>query len=326
LPRADVVVTMTDPPLLLLLGVILKWTRKTRLVHWAQDLYPEVAEELGVLSKGGKLASLCRRCSTWGLRQHQSIIAIGRCMKKRLVQRGLPMDLIHIIPNWTPAAQPIDHPANPWRRDNRLEGRFVVMYSGNFGLAHSFAAVIVAAAQLGVLRPEILFLFVGAGPRLAWVKQHVETLKLGNVRFLPPQPLERLAQTLSAADLHLVSMRQNLCGLVVPSKVYGALAAGRACVFLGPKESEAARIIEQYQCGSVIDSCDGNGLARCLAAWAANPGRLRSGGENARQAAEHFTLSGAAESFREILCQTACSNAFVEREIVPQQIPNKTQT
>jgi colanic acid biosynthesis glycosyl transferase WcaI len=301
LPASDVVVTMSDPPLLLVLGPLLKWIKGSRLVHWAQDLYPEVAEELGVLAKAGWLANICRRISTWALRRHHRIIAVGRCMKERLRQRGLQEEAINVLPNWASAVHSVPHAANPFRNEHGLEGRFVVMYSGNLGLAHPFEAILEAAARIQLLRPEVLFLFVGAGQRLQWVKQQVAALRLGNVRFLPVQPADKLAPTLSAADLHLASMLPNLCGLVVPSKVYGVLAAGRPCVFLGPKESEVARIIEAHQCGSVIESIDGGVLSQCIISWVGNGARLQAAGQRGAQVAKDYTLTRAACSFRETI-------------------------
>jgi glycosyltransferase involved in cell wall biosynthesis len=317
LPASDVVITMSDPPLLLVLGPLLKWMKGGRLIHWAQDLYPEVAEELGVLTKGGWLARFCRCLSTWALRQHDHVIAVGRCMKERLRQRGLHEEGISVLPNWAAAVHAIAHADNPFRSEHGLKGRFVVMYSGNLGLAHPVEAILEAAAMIQSLRPEVLFLFVGAGPRLGWVKHRAEALRLNNVQFLPAQPIQKLAQTLSAGDLHLASMLPNLCGLVVPSKVYGVLAAGRPCVFLGPKESEVARIIEAYQCGSVIESVDGEALTRCVIEWAADRARLEAAGQRSAKVAKCFTLTGAVLSFREILDRTApASPAAAGRKIM----------
>lgn len=322
LARADVVVTMTDPPLLVLLGPLLKWTKASRLVHWAQDLYPEVAEELGVLRKGGGLAKLCTGLSTWAARRHDRIIAVGRCMKQRLVGRGLPQETIHVVPNWAGAVNPMETAANPFRREHDLEGRFVVMYSGNLGLAHPFEAILEAATQLQSTNPGIVIVMVGGGPRLESVKRAASERSLDNVRFLPPQPAERLAQSLGAADLHLVSMRDELCGLVVPSKIYGVLAAGRPCVFLGPKESEAARLLEEFQCGAVINPADGAALSRCLVGWASDAERVREAGQRAREASAHFNTRRAAQALHEILLQAARA----ETGFALQQTASRTQT
>lgn len=300
LPRADVVVTLTDPPLLAVLGPLLRWRHGGRLVHWAQDLYPEVAGELGVLRSGGLPARLLRWLSTWALRRHDSVIAVGRCMRQRLEARGLPGESIDVIPNWAvqaAGAPPADAIA-AFRAEHGLGGRRVVMYSGNFGLAHPFEPVVEAARILEQRQPRVLFLFVGGGSRLQWLKDRAAGLS--NVRFLPFQPVERLAASLGAADLHLASMHESACGLVVPSKVYGILAAGRPCVFIGPKTSEAARLIEENRCGEVVSPPDPAVLADVLQRWS-DPARLAQGQAAAAALAPRLGLDAVLPRFRAIL-------------------------
>jgi colanic acid biosynthesis glycosyl transferase WcaI len=314
LPRADVVVTLTDPPLLAVLGPALKWLKGSRLVHWAQDLYPEVAEALGVLRPGGVLARLCRGLSTWALRQHDVIIAVGRCMKQRLCARGLAPERVWVIPNWAPATVQAADPSagQTFRKQHGLEDRFVVMYSGNLGLAHPFEAVLDAAQLLRDLRPQIVFVVIGSGPRLAWVQHQAAARQLTNVRFLPPQPREDLAASLGAADLHLVTMHPALTGLVVPSKVYGALAAGRPCLFLGPAESEVAQLIQQFNCGEVLPAATGAVLADRILAWANAPARRQAVARQARAAAQTSQLSTAVAAFLSVFNTLQHQAAYAE--------------
>jgi putative colanic acid biosynthesis glycosyltransferase WcaI len=305
LPRPDVLVTLTDPPLQLVLGPLLQLWKKCRLLHWAQDLYPELAEEIGVTPKNGWLAGILRRLSSWALRRSDFVVAVGRCMRERMIGRGVRPDQVSVIPNWAPEG--VLGPGKngsgdlDFRKEQRWENRFVIMYSGNLGLAHRFEAIIEAAALLQERLPEALFAFVGEGPRLNWVQTEVANRKLSNVTFLPSQARERLGQTLSAADVHLASMRESLLGLVVPSKVYGVLAAGRPCVFLGPKGSEVSRVIRQYDCGSVLASTDGPALAACLTEWFFDLNRHEAAGQRARAAAAQHTLDHAAEQFSSLL-------------------------
>ncbi len=302
LPRADVVVTLTDPPLQLVLGPVLKCFKRCRLVHWAQDIYPDLAERLGVIKSGGFTARGLRRLAVCALRRYDRIVAVGRCMNQRLLERGLQPSTIALIGNWADAAElhPVAPAANPFREEHGLVDRFVVMYSGNLGLAHPFEAMLDAAALLQKELPRALFLFVGEGPRLPSVRSEAEARKLGNVRFLPPQPREKLAFSLGAADLHLASMREELCGLVVPSKVYTALAAGRPCVFLGPPESEVAQIISSHGCGSVVPAASGRALADCLMHWAGQPEALAAAGARAGQFAREHGLAEAAGEFHRL--------------------------
>ena len=312
LPRADVIITMTDPPLLLVLGAVLKTLKGSRHVHWAQDIYPELAEEMDVLPKDGMVARTLRWISTAGLRHADRVIAVGRCMKARLVQRGLSPSAIEVIPNWGHGPDELEaktRASNPFRIEHGLGDRFVIMYSGNLGLAHPFKAMLDAAERLQATHPQMLFLFVGNGPRLPWVREQVTQRTLENVRFLPFQPREKLAQSLAAADLHLASMLHELCGLVVPSKVYGVLSAGRPCVFLGPEESEAAQFILQNGCGSVLAKATGARLASCLSQWAGDGVMLRETCDRVEAMAGRVSLAAAVRAFSETLAKVGGSNS-----------------
>ena len=284
LPRPDVIVTMTDPPLHLTLGPVLKRYHRCRLVHWAQDLYPEVAEELGVLPRNGLAARLLRTFSSWGLRSCDAVIAIGECMRQRLLNRKLNPAAVEMIPNWALSAVEATAPeVDDFRRQHGLMNRFIVMYSGNFGLAHTFGALLEAAREIESRLPEVCFVFVGDGSTLDQVK--MASRDRNNVRFLPMQPQGGLATSLGSADIHVATMRDEVVGLVVPSKVYGVLAAGKPCVFIGPRESEAARLIDRFHCGATFAPTDGPGVARWIAEAATDPKILQALRAAARRAA-----------------------------------------
>jgi glycosyltransferase involved in cell wall biosynthesis len=286
IPSPDVIVTKTDPPMLKVLGPLLTRLTGARSVHWAQDLYPEVAAGVGVLEAEGLVGRVMRRLSTWALHDHDHTVAVGRCMKNRLVtDRGLPEEQVSVIPNWPPSAvTPVSHDENAFRAEQGLTDRFVVMYSGNMGLAHPFNAVLDAAERLTDERPDVLFLFVGDGPRKEALQSQVKQRGLANVRFLPFQPRERLAESLSAADLHLVTMTPALEGLVVPSKLYGALGAGRPVLFLGPSGSEAAQVVQAQDCGTVLPHSSGPALAEAIRRWHGDPSRWTAASERAARA------------------------------------------
>ena len=303
LPRVDWIVLMTDPPLLLVMGPLLAWCKGARLVHWAQDLYPELAEETGVLKRNGLVARSLRAASTWAMRRCTVVIAVGRCMQHRLTQRRLDPARLQHMANWAP--QPVAWPSpqerEAFRKANGLIDRFVVMYSGNFGLAHSFDAILDAAQALGRSEPQITFLLAGHGPRRDWVEQEARRRKLANILFLPFQAKENLYTCLGAADLHLATMRTELCGLVVPSKVYGILAAGCPCVFLGPRASEAAQLIESCDCGSVLENASGAELARCVAGWARDASRLSLAAERCQELRGDLLVGPVVEEFQHLL-------------------------
>lgn len=287
----DVVVTMTDPPLQQALALAVP----APAVHWAQDIYPELAVALGVLP--GWAAAPLRRLSSFCLRRHARVVVIGTCMADRLAARGVDRAALAVIPNWADTAR-VRPVGGNFRTRHGLGAGPLVMYSGNLGLAHPFGDMLDAAESL----PDVRFVFVGDGPRLAWVQAQVGERGLANVSFLPFQPADELAASLSAADLHLASMEPALCGLVVPSKVYGVMAAGRPCLFLGPAESEAARALAAHDAG---ESVAPGALAATIRAWLDDPPRCRAAGARARAAAEAWGAGPAAEAFAVVLDDAA---------------------
>jgi glycosyltransferase involved in cell wall biosynthesis len=284
LPRADLVVTKTDPPMLLVIGPLLKLLKGSKTIHWAQDLYPEVAEELGVFCKGGTVAGILRMISTLSMRNHDLTLAVGRCMQERLVERGIPLEQIRIVLNAGVDREivPVPQDRNEFRKTHGLDGMFVVMYSGNMGRAHDFEAVLKAARRLQDQgEGAVLFMFVGNGPGETLLKQEAERSGLRNIRFLPPVATESLSESLSAGDLHLVTMKSEMSGLVVPSKFYGVMASGRPCLFIGPEDSEVARMIRERSVGRVIPPEDGDALASEILMYLADPEMLKQEGERA---------------------------------------------
>ncbi|MDB6054657.1 MAG: glycosyltransferase WbuB [Verrucomicrobiales bacterium] len=297
-PRHDLVVTLTDPPLHLVLGPFLKWFKKTKIVHWAQDIYPEIAEELGVLRKGGLVANLLRFVSAFSLRRYEAVVTVGRCMKKRLESRRIPVSRITVIPNWpleSSSSQSDPAGASEFRACHNLNGKFVVMYSGNFGLAHPFEAIVQAVREIAKT-PLIHFVFLGGGPRYEWVREQCRGM--ANATFLPYQPIKNLNASLGAADIHLACMEQNLEGLVVPSKIYGIMAAAKPCLFLGPAGSEAAQLIHELNCGWNLEMAQFSQLAPILTKLACNPEPLIAMGQRGYQyTVTHGSTCAAAQFF-----------------------------
>jgi len=259
LGKVDAVVSMTDPPMQVA-AVALASCRAKKKIHWAQDVYPELAEELGVIPRGGLLARVLRSISTWALRRQDEVVAVGRCMRERLVRRGVDAGKIEVIPNWSSVGVVSAAEVQAMRERLGWNGKFIALYSGNIGLAHDFETLVGAAKLLE--GGGVQMVFAGEGPRLAQVRR--DTAGLAHVGFLPPQPKEHLSSFLAAADLHLVCVRSGLEGLVVPSKAYGILAAGRPIFYVGGAGSEVAGVIAESGCGVVIPNGDAVGLAEAI--------------------------------------------------------------
>lgn len=297
LPRQDVVVTMTDPPLLALSGPMLAAWHRAAAIHWCQDLYPDLLPALGVATPV-RLAGLLARWMRRALRAHDGVVAIGRCMGERLARSGVDAARITVLPNWPdPAIRQDADAAALVRRGLGLDGRFVVTYAGNFGLAHPLDAVVDAAASLERDCPDVMFLMVGDGRGHGAAVARAAAIGLTNLLTLPFQPTERIGAVLGAADLHLVTMKASAEGMLVPCKATGALAAHRPCLFLGPAGSEAARRIRERRCGMVLEPGDAAGLATAIAAYRNDPRRLAEEGRRAGLAAAEWTADAAAERF-----------------------------
>ncbi len=284
LPKTDVCVALTTPPFIGLIGAMCSRLRRTRLVLWTMDLYPEIAVALGVLQPDRAPHRLFARLSRRLYRRAAKIVSLGEVMTGRLIDAGAPPDNILTAHNWVPgeSVRPVRSNDSAIRRAWGLGDEFALMYSGNLGLGHDLDTVLLAMAELEDDLP-IRGLFVGAGRGLEPLRAQAARLGLTNVDFHPPRPLEQLSDTLAAGDAHVVSQRPGTEGLIVPSKLYGALAAARPVLFIGPDATEAADIIRSARAGLVVPPGDRGRLADAIRMLASDD-RLRAEmGDNGRR-------------------------------------------
>lgn len=302
LGRGDTVVAKTDPPLLSIVAMIAARIKRAALVNWLQDLFPEVASELGANPLPRWLDALLRRLRDASLRAARVNVVLGSRMCELLESRGIPRSKLRVIENWADLiAEPVPPAASVLRSSLELGGKFVVAYSGNLGRAHEFDTLLGAATLLMSQR-DIVFLMIGGGAGMPLLKRAVLQQGLDNFRFLNYQPRSALADSLGAADVHLVSLRPSLEGLIVPSKFYGILAAARPVIFVGDPDGELARIILPADIGGVVRAGDAAELARQIAALKADPRRGQAMGDNgARLYAQRYGLERALTSWSEII-------------------------
>lgn len=279
LRRGDVVVAKTDPPLVSLVVGLAARLRGARLVNWLQDVFPEVAVALGEPRLPGWFARALVAARDASLRMAAANVAIGERMAARL-RPAAGHSRVVVIPNWAheEAVRPIAAGDSQLRRELGMHDRFVVAYSGNLGRAHDGGTIFDAAVALQG-RGDIAFVVIGGGHEYARLRERVAAAGLANVRFLPYQPYERLADSMAAADVHLVSLRPELEGLIVPSKFFGVLAAARPVVFVGAPDGELAGVIDAGRCGVVVAQGDGVGLAAAITELAADRGRCVAMGQ-----------------------------------------------
>ena len=263
----DCLVVLSDPPLLSLLAAAVQFIKKPlKTICWLQDVFPDIAIRAGMLREG-PVGWFLNRVARWSLDRMSQVIVIGRCMEDHLYRSGISRNRIVVIPNWADGSQikSIGRIDNEFIKAQGLEDRFVVMYSGNFGIAHEMETILSLLYETLDL-PRLVFCFIGEGAhkqRLVEVARHE---RWEHIRVLPYQPKQTLQQSLSAGDVHLVSLRANMAGLSVPSKIYGIMAAGRPMIFIGPEESEVAALIRESQCGFVVRPGDPQAAADAVRA------------------------------------------------------------
>ncbi len=285
LRRFDAVVTLTTPPIIGLIGTLLKWLKGTPHAYWSMDLHPDASLALRRMSPGHPVVRGLAWLSGFVYRQADRVVVLGPYMADRIELKRVAPDRIATIPVWSRREEiyPIPRAANSMRKSMGLENAFIAMYSGNLGLAHSFEEFLSAACRLRD-RNDIVFLFVGGGPRLGEVKAVQQREGLANIRFLDYVPRSHLHVSLSMADVHLISMRPEMTGIVAPGKLYGVMAAGRAAVFVGPTHCETADTIRHAGCGVTIAPGDVDGLTATIQHLADDPSLPRRMGERGRLA------------------------------------------
>ena len=267
-PRPDVVLCMTDPPIVGNIALAVARRFGVPLVVISQDVFPEIATELDRLRNPAVVGVLGGLVGAY-LRRADRIVAIGETMRDRLEAKGAPPERLRVIPNWVDTRAITPQPRdNEWAGTHDLVSRFVVMHSGNVGHAQDLDSLVRAATFLRD-RNDLRIVIAGFGARHAEMVTLADTLEVDDtVRFLPYQKRERLPLSLSSADIHVVGLAKGLAGYVVPSRLYGILSAGRPVIAAAEDESETARLVREVGCGVVIPPSRPELLARTIRAAA----------------------------------------------------------
>jgi colanic acid biosynthesis glycosyl transferase WcaI len=284
LKRPDLVLTLTTPPLLSLLGTLLKFTRGARHFIWEMDVYPDVAVSLDYFKADGLADRVTGALADYSRRYADGIIALGECMKDLLVNRGIDGAKIFVADNWADgsAIMPVTRPGNP--------DQLVLLYSGNLGLAHDLETFKGALLNLGHDN-RFRFDFVGNGGRRQELESFCVANDINSVNFRPYVQRANLSESLGAGDIGLVTQKDSCCGAVVPSKIYGLLAAGRPILFIGPRQATPSRIIERFGCGWQVDCGDVDGLTAILKQLRSDRDQVAEAATRAREVLlQHYDL------------------------------------
>ena len=261
--RPDVVLCMTDPPIVADVALVIARRFRVPLVVISQDVFPEIAVQLKRL-ENPVVMSLLRGLVGLYLRRADRIVAIGDTMRRRLEEKGAPAERMLVIPNWidTKRLGPLDK-SNHWSRSWGVDEKFVVMHSGNVGHAQDLDSLIRAGTFLRDL-DDLLIMIIGMGARHTELVALAELHEVDQVQFLYYQSRAVLPQSLSAADVHVVGLASGLAGYVVPSRLYGILAVGRPLIVAADAESETAQLVTDVGCGIVVPPGRPELLARAI--------------------------------------------------------------
>jgi Glycosyltransferase len=281
LRKPSSIVTLTTPPLLSIIGSVLSSLHRTKHIIWEMDLYPDIASDLGFIRKHGLTDVISGMALDWARRRSTAIIVLGEEMKGRLIARGIAETKIHVAENWADGDEitPQPFPTGP----------LVIHYSGNLGLAHEVETISGIISRLRNHR-DFRFVFVGGGPHRKSLEQFCRNQAIENVTFRSFCSRSELGESLAEGHLGLVTQLPQTLGSLVPSKIYGIMAAGRPLLYIGPDKSTPARHIEQYSCGWRVDPGDVDGLEKLLIYLAGNRQLLAESGSRGRAAFEqNFT-------------------------------------
>lgn len=302
--EADVFISETDPFLLPLVAAKHCKRVDSRFVCYLQDIYPDVAEAIGSV-RPGWLSDRVRNRLRDAYVEADRIVVLGSCMLDRLASKPwcLNTDNVRVIPNWADcqSIQPEQSQENKFRQREGLADKFVVMHSGNMGLTQRLE-VLVEATRSKHWPGNALLLLVGDGVARAKLMSMVSGDPEANVRFLPYQPRNELSTSLSAADLHVVSMHERITGCLCPSKLYGILAAGKPVLAVSAKDTELYRTVDEHELGWCCEPGDADKIALAVAQAQQDPEAITSASQNARiLACEEFDQTRVLMQFKDML-------------------------
>ncbi|HEX8521859.1 MAG TPA: glycosyltransferase family 4 protein [Tepidisphaeraceae bacterium] len=271
-PRLAGIFFSTSPPLIGLAATIAHKVRRVPIAYWAMDLNPDQLIAMGKLKPTDFAARVLEKINRIILKNSSLIVALDRFMGERLRARADVDRKMQVMPPWPHEEHldPLPHEQNPFRAKHNLEGKFVVMYSGNHSPANPLRTLLDATLAYKD-DPTIQFMFIGGGLGKKEVEAHIQQHGLTNVASLPYQPLADLRYSLSAADVHVVSLGEDMVGIVHPCKIYGAMSVGRPILFLGPKPSHVSDILEKHDIGVHVAHGDVQGAVRAIGELKATP-------------------------------------------------------
>jgi len=299
--RGDTVALLTDPPLLGLFATPLLRLRRARIIHWVQDIYPEIAAELS----GQRWLRVLRPLRDWSWRKAHATVTLGPDMAAVLSAARVAPDRIHTIPNWPlpelSEAPPAEVAALKATWPASLADKFIVLYSGNLGRVHDLPPILEIAAALRDTAPHIAIVFVGRGAQQTPLRDAAHARALTNIHFLPPAPRAQLSASLSAGDLHLVTLKPGCEHYVLPSKLYGITAVARPLLFIGPRSCALFKEVTDTGIGLSFARDETSAAAKAIRALADSPDQRQRMQTATRTFSQTHTFSTSLHAWRRLL-------------------------
>lgn len=293
-PRPDVILTTVPPLPLCLPSVTIGLLRGCPVVLNVQDIQHEAAVSVGLL-QNKIVIRVFEALEKFAYRTASKISVIAEGFAENLRKKNVPEEKIELIPNWVDVnfIRPLPKENNPFRAANQLEGKFVVLYSGNIALTQDLRTVIKAASLLRHI-PDIVFTIVGENQAIERVRDYCLMDGADNVKLLPFQPREHLPEMLAAADVGLVTQKHNVIAFNLPSKIPVLLASGRPIIASVPATGTAAKAVHQSGGGLVVTPEDPKALASAVEGLYRNPDKAKMLGQQGRQyAVDHYSFEQA---------------------------------
>jgi colanic acid biosynthesis glycosyl transferase WcaI len=307
--RPDVVLAMTDPPIAGIAGAFVAQMAGRPFVYNIRDLYPDMAVG-GDILRPSKWVERWEKLHRRALRQAACVIVLGDDMRARILSKGITPERVVVVRDGTSIPTSKPDMADPAVRKSVDELRcgfpFVAVHAGNLGFYGAWDTLLKAAEILSNEDDDTGFVFVGDGANRKSLES--SAAKLPNVRFLPFRPVEQVPHVMLAGDIHVVTVKRGLEGVVVPSKLYSILAAGRPVLAVAAKESDAARIVTEEGCGMWADPDDPAAVAAAIRALRSDPARLIEMGRRAQESALRYARVGELQHLIEIMEHTCNHN------------------
>jgi glycosyltransferase involved in cell wall biosynthesis len=317
--HVNAILVSTVPPLGAASAVFARYLRGVPIAYWVMDLNPEQLVALGSLRPESIWTRALDAMSRALLRMASMVVTLDRFMAARVERKAPIASKLQVFPPWPhedrfehSSDNGVPHEQNSFRRRHALENKVVVMYSGNHSISHPLRTVLEAAARMQG-EERLVFLFVGGGAAKKDVERFIEQRKLVNARSVPYQPLAEIRHSLSAADVHLVTLGDQFVGINHPCKVYGAMAVSRPVLYLGPRPSHIDDLLEQHGFGWRVAHGDVDGAVRTLREIVAMPAeQLRAMGSRARLAVRDYSQAALCGRFCDALEGMASRSAPLE--------------